>query len=213
MTILQLFPDLICVAILLLFLVIGAGRGLFRTLSGLLSFLIALFGAKYLADCFAPLVADSLVPRLLPYITGKLTEAAVEGASSAAAEGGGLGILGLLPAVQELLDGAAGAMAEAMAPSIARAAAGALAWLALFLAGFLVLKLLCRLLRWMFDRIDQIPGLHLVNHAAGGVLGLLEGVLLLALAVSLLLFFGVLPQGLVEETWLLRTLAGVGPIH
>ena len=175
--------------------------------------MIALFGAKYLADCFAPLLADSFAPKLLPYITGKLTEAAVEGAGSAAAEGEGLGILGLLPGVEELLDGAAGAVAEAMAPTIARAVAESLAWLALFLAGFLMLKLFCRLLRWLFDRIDQIPGLHLVNHMAGGVLGLLEGVLLLRLSVSLLLFFGVLPQELVEETWLLRTLAGVGPIH
>ena len=79
--------------------------------------------------------------------------------------------------------------------------------------GFSALKLLCRLAVLLLDLVDQIPGLHLPNHLGGALLGGLEGLLLLALAVALLVLFDLLPRTLVEGTVLLRWIAGISGIY
>lgn len=212
MTILQLFPDLICIAILLLFLILGYSRGMFRTLSGLLTWLVSLFGAKLIADRGAPLMVDWLVPKVQPYVTQRLGQILAESADSTAS-GDGLGVLGLIPGVQDLLNGTADTLAETLAPAVAREVAQLLGWLILFVVGFLVLKLLCRLVVFLLDQLDQVPGLHLLNHLGGALLGVLKGLLVLVLAVLILNWFDVLPRPLVEDTVLLRWIAGIGGIY
>lgn len=212
MTILQLFPDLICIAILLLFLILGYSRGMFRTLSGLLTWLVSLFGAKLIADRGAPLMVDWLMPKVQPYVTQRLGQILAESADSTAS-GDGLGVLGLIPGVQDLLNGTADTLAETLAPAVAREVAQLLGWLILFVVGFLVLKLLCRLVVFLLDQLDQVPGLHLLNHLGGALLGVLKGLLVLVLAVLILNWFDVLPRPLVEDTVLLRWIAGIGGIY
>ena len=157
LTILQLFPDLICVAIVLLFLIFGYHRGMFRTLSGLMTWLVSLFGAKLIADWGAPWLADLLLPRVQPYVTQRLAQAIAEGASSASGgEGlGDLGVLGLVPGVQDLLEGVTETRAETIAPAVAQQVAQAIGWLILFVLGFLALKLLCRLAVLLLDLVDE----------------------------------------------------------
>ena len=65
----------------------------------------------------------------------------------------------------------------------------------------------------LLDLVDQNPGLHLLNHLGGALLGGLEGLLLLALAVALLVLFDLLPRTLVEGTMLLRWIAGISGIY
>ena len=213
MTLTQLLPDLLCTAILLLFLVVGAIRGMFRTLSGLLTWLVSLWGAKLAADRFAPLLVDWLTPKLLPTVTEKLTEAMGSAVSGSAASDGLGGLLGLIPGVQSLLHQAGDSLAEALAPAIAQEAALAVGWLIVFAAGFIVLKLLCKLLVWLLDLLDEVPGLHLLNHLGGAALGTLKGVLLLTIAINILLWCDVLPRSLVEETLLVSRLAALGPVY
>ncbi len=81
MTLQQLLPDLLCATILLLFLVVGAIRGMFRTLSGLLTWLLSLWGAKLIADRCTPLLVDWLTPKLLPTVSEKLAQAMSDGAA------------------------------------------------------------------------------------------------------------------------------------
>ena len=211
MTILQLFPDLICIAILLLFLILGYIRGMFRTLSGLLTWLVSLFGAKLIADRGAPLMVDLLVPKVQPYVTQRLDVILSETASSSS--GDGLGVLGLIPGVQDLLNGTADTLAETLAPAVAREVAQLLGWLILFVLGFIVLKLLCRLATFLLDQLDRVPGLHLLNHLGGALLGVVKGLLVLLLAIFVMNWFDVLPRPLVEGTVLLRWIAGIGGIY
>ena len=211
MTILQLFPDLICAAILLVFLIFGYSRGMFRTLSGLLTWLVSLFGAKLIADRGAPLMVNLLLPKVQPYVTERLTEVMAESATSSS--GGGLGVLGAIPGVQDLLTGATDTLAESLAPAIAGEVAQLIGWLILFVLGFIALKLLCRLAVFLLDQIDRVPGLHLLNHLGGALLGVLKGLLLLTLAVLVLNWFDVLPRALVDGTVLLRWIAGISGIY
>ena len=212
MTILQLFPDLICVAILLLFVILGYCRGMFRTLSGLLSWLVALFGAKLIADQGAPMMVDMLLPKVQPYVTQRLGEVMAESASGSSG-GEGLGVLGMIPGVQDLLEGATDTLTDTLAPAIAREVSQLLGWFILFVLGFIVLKLLCRLVIWLLDQLDRVPGLHLLNHLGGALLGGLKGLLLLVLAAFVLTWFDMLPQALVEGTVLLRWIAGIGGLY
>lgn len=209
MTLQQLLPDLLCAAILLLFLVVGAIRGMFRTLSGLLTWLLSLWGAKLIADRCAPLLVDWLTPKLLPTVSEKLAQAMSDGAASDSLSG----LLGVIPGVQSLLSQAGDSLAAALAPAVARQVALAVGWLLLFAAGFIVFKLVCRLLIWLLDLLDEVPGLHFLNHLGGAALGVLKGGLLIAVVVSILLWCDVLPRSMVDTTLLLRWLASLGPVY
>ena len=209
MTLQQLLPDLLCAAILLLFLVVGAIRGMFRTLSGLLTWLLSLWGAKLIADRCAPLLVDWLTPKLLPTVSEKLAQAMSDGASSDSLSG----LLGMIPGVQSLLGQAGDSLAAALAPAVARQVALTVGWLLLFAAGFIVFKLVCRLLIWLLDLLDEVPGLHFLNHLGGAVLGVLKGGLLIAVVVSILLWCDVLPRSMVDAALLLRWLASLGPVY
>ncbi len=213
MTVLQLFPDLICVAVILMFLIFGYSRGMFRTLSGVMTWLVSLFGAKFIAGWGAPLTVDLLLPGVEPYVQRRLAEAMAESVSSSSGGGGDLGVLGLIPGVQDLLEGATEALAGSIAPAIAREVAQAIGWVILFVVGFLALKLVCRLAVLLLDLLDRIPGLHLLNHLGGALLGGLKGLILLCLAVWVLLLFGLLPLGLVDGTVLLRWMAELSGIY
>lgn len=209
MTLQQLLPDLLCATILLLFLVVGAIRGMFRTLSGLLTWLLSLWGAKLIADRCAPLLVDWLTPKLLPTVSEKLAQAMSDGAASDSLSG----LLGVIPGVQSLLSQAGDSLAAALAPAVARQVALAAGWLLLFAAGFIVFKLVCRLLIWLLDLLDEVPGLHFLNHLGGAALGVLKGGLLIAVVVSILLWCDVLPRSMVDTTLLLRWLASLGPVY
>ena len=209
MTLQQLLPDLLCATILLLFLVVGAIRGMFRTLSGLLTWLLSLWGAKLIADRCAPLLVDWLTPKLLPTVSEKLAQAMNDGAASDSLSG----LLGMIPGVQNVLGQAGDSLAAALAPAVARQVALAVGWLLLFAAGFIVFKLVCRLLIWLLDLLDEVPGLHFLNHLGGAVLGALKGGLLIAVVVSILLWCDVLPRSMVDAALLLRWLASLGPVY
>ena len=209
MTLQQLLPDLLCATILRLFLVVGAIRGMFRTLSGLLTWLLSLWGAKLIADRCAPLLVDWLTPKLLPTVSEKLAQAMSDGAASDSLSG----LLGVIPGVQSLLGQAGDSLAAALAPAVARQVALAVGWLLLFAAGFIVFKLVCRLLIWLLDLLDEVPGLHFLNHLGGAALGVLKGGLLIAVVVSILLWCDVLPRSMVDTTLLLRWLASLGPVY
>ena len=209
MTLQQLLPDLLCATILLLFLVVGAIRGMFRTLSGLLTWLLSLWGAKLIADRCAPLLVDWLTPKLLPTVSEKLAQAMSDGAASDSLSG----LLGVIPGVQSLLGQAGDSLAAALAPAVARQVALAVGWLLLFAAGFIVFKLVCRLLIWLLDLLDEVPGLHFLNHLGGAALGALKGGLLISVVVSILLWCDVLPRSMVDAALLLRWLASLGPVY
>ncbi len=113
----------------------------------------------------------------------------------------------MIPGVQSLLSQAGDSLAAALAPAVARQVALAVGWLLLFAAGFIVFKLVCRLLIWLLDLLDEVPGLHFLNHLGGAALGVLKGGLLIAVVVSILLWCDVLPRSMVDATLLLRWLA------
>ena len=206
MEFISLMGDVIALAVIVLFAVLGWRKGMFKTMSGLLSVLVGIFVAKVIADYGSALIAEHLVPLFLPMVEEKLTAILTE--SAVGSDDAALGILALIPGVQDVMEGAAGAMAESLAPAIAREVAAAAAWIVLFVVGFVVAKLLCMLVMMLLNLIDNLPGLHFLNHAIGLVLGALKGFLLLLLILWAASWFDLLPEGL-ENTYLVRWLMGI----
>jgi len=50
---------------------------------------------------------------------------------------------------------------------------------ALFLGGFLAVLILWLIVCWILDLVARLPVLHILNKCLGGLLGLIEGILLL----------------------------------
>lgn len=210
MTITSLLPDLIALAVVVIFCVLGGKKGMFRTFSGLLSILISVVGSLFIANYGAQLIAEYFVPVILPRVEVWLADIVAEKAAGSEID---LGVLGLIPGIGQLVENVSDALVETIAPAVAEEVAGALAWVALFVIGFIVCNLVCRLILLLLDMIDHLPGLHFLNHLIGAILGALKGFLLVLVAVKVLLWFGVLPEDMVASTTLLQWLAQVGSVH
>ena len=97
------------------------------------------------------------------------------------------------------------AVVESLAQSILYAA--------LFLVSFVGLTILLKLLIRAMDLVLQLPGLHLVNSLGGAVIGLIEGALVLFLAIWVLRRFGVsFETDTVSATHILRFFATHTPL-
>ena len=156
-----LIIDLVLAAVLAVFALLGARKGLIRSLMALVSVVVALIGATLLTAMFVEPVTDLVYPKVEERVLEQFERDIPSDAL--AAEDGDLSAGGLLP--DELSD----LLAEA----------------ALFLAFFLALMLLLRLLTHGLDRLFSLPVLAQLNGLGGAALSLMEGALLIFLIVFL----------------------------
>ena len=194
-----LLLDIVLLLILVLFFVQGIRRGFILTLCSLLAVFLALAGGWFLAVHYVQPVQETLVPvileRLLPEEHTDTGEEAQES---------------LMDPVQEQMEDAIQAVQTEIITRQAEAMAGILARAILFLAGFLgvlaVWIILCRAL----DLVARLPGLHFVNKALGGFLGLVKGlVICLLLRWVLCDVFRLIPTEVAEESYLLTWLSSI----
>lgn len=196
-----LIIDAVFALVLILGAVLGAKRGLFRSLMGLVTVVLALIGATLLADALTQPVTDALMPRAEKSVqewfdTEKRQDETlpVEAAEEEAAGDGGaetvddtpLDVTGLLKRLLRFdLDGAVRDSLRRSAQDAALAAVRSLlasvVRTILFVMGFLALMLVLRLLTRGLDKVFDLPVLHTLNSLGGGALGLIESALLLFL--------------------------------
>ena len=209
--------DVIVAGILLSAVFWGAHRGLFRALAGLAAVIAALVGAAVIANALAapaarlvaPLIQSSIESRVEEAMARQevqMPEADVEGDFSVEEL---LSLLGLDADVREELAGQAQEKLQDTGVSLAVAVVESLAesvlYAALFLLSFVVLTILLRLLIRVLDLVLKLPGLHALNALGGALAGLIEGALLLFLAIWVLRRFGVsFETDTVSATRLLR---------
>ena len=194
--------DIIVAAVLLAFVILGARRGLFRSVAGLAILVVSLVGANMAADSLTPMAAGIMQPAIENRVEEKLGEVLPEDMELPEAEDTAMGeLLALLgidadPA-EEILERAgeqvrrngAGAVA-AVAVGVAESTIHVAVFLLVFLAAFVVLKL---------------PVLSGANALGGAAVGLVEGVLALFITVWFLRRFGVsFDTAWAADTMLLR---------
>ena len=199
--------DIVVAAVLLGFAVYGGKRGLFRALSGLLAVVVALVGAGIIAATFTTPVTKVVTPLIAGHIEEKVENAmAVQSAGSGvqmpeadtedpSAIQDLLAILclddevrsRLAEEVQEKVRDTGASIAAAVVESMARS----FIYGTLYILSFTVLLLLMKVLIGAMDLVLKLPLLRGLNTLGGAAVGLVEGALLLFLAVWVLRRLGV----------------------
>lgn len=187
--------DAIVVVVLLAFAIRGARQGLVRALAGLVMVIVALVGAGMIAATFSGPAARLAAPVIQKHITGRVEEAmAVQTGTVPEKEAGEetraedlLALLGL----DEDVRGSLAEQAEervrdtgaSIVSAVVESMVGSVAYGILFILSFLLLLLMLHVLVGAMDLVMKLPLLHGLNSLGGGALGLVEGTLVLFLAV------------------------------
>ena len=232
MTTTAIILDVLTAAALIAFTVMGAHRGFFRTVAGLLAVILALVGAQLFTSWAAPHVSGVLQPAIERRVEKKV-DAALGGDSSAITpqepqigasrpdsetqdqkEAEESEIQRLLRAIgvdeqlfQRLGESAREKVRDTgvtVATAVVQSVAESVIRALLFLLSFAVFLLLLKLLAKVLDLALKLPVLRSMNGLAGAAVGLVEGVLAMFLAVWVMRRLGVsFDTAAVEETYLL----------
>ena len=191
--------DIVVAAVLVGFVFYGGSRGL----AGLVAVVIALVGAGIAAATFAPPAAEFVTPFIAEKIEERVEEAVASrtGVEMPELETEELSvselltILGLDEDVRgRLSEKAEAAMRDtgaAVAEAVVESVAYSFIYGALYILVFILLLLLVHVLIGAMDLVMKLPGLNLLNTLGGAAAGLIEGALLLFLAVWVLRRLGV----------------------
>lgn len=203
--------DAIAVAVLAGFGILGAWKGLLRTLAGLLVVALSLAGAGIIASALSAPAAKLVAPAIEKRLEARLDKAieerfskeereALEADSCAPLEeqmsaAEILGLLGVDESRREALTSRAGdAVRDAgvrLTAAVIESVARSMLYGVLYMLSFVLLSVALHLLVRMLDAVLKLPGLHGLNAVGGGLAGLAEGALLLFLAVWVLRLLGV----------------------
>ena len=214
--------DVIMAVVLIAAVIYGAHRGLFRALAGLAVVIVALVGAAIIANTLAAPAA-----RLVEQIETKVDEAMarqsqeVQMPEEDVDEGFAIeDLLALMGLDEDVRNSLASQTQEkiqdtgvSLVMAVVESLAQSILYAALFLVSFVGLTILLKLLIRAMDLVLQLPGLHLVNSLGGAVIGLIEGALVLFLAIWVLRRFGVsFETDTVSATHILRFFATHTPL-
>ena len=168
-----LIADLLIAAALLAAVVIGARRGLLRSLTGLVVVVLAFVLASWAADRLADPVAQKLSPLVERRIEQKLTQQESASAESVLADFGFIG-----ERLQELTQQVVRAAQESGASLLAalsQSVAHSVAYTLVYVVSFVLLLLVLGLLSKPLQLVTKLPVIHGANAVGGGALGLLSG--------------------------------------
>ena len=191
--------DAIVVIILMVAVIYGAKRGLLQSLAGLVIVVMALAGAGIAAGTFTEPVSDFVAPMVEAKAAEKLETAIEEQLSEvewdlfeeSGADSNQIGmlleLLGLDREVRESLTERAetairdtgATVASAVVQSLVRTVIHGV----LFVLTFLLLLILLKVLVGAMNLVLKLPGLRGLTALGGAAIGLVEGVLLLFLAI------------------------------
>ena len=193
--------DAIVVIILVVAVCYGAKRGLLESLAGLIIVVMALVGAGIAAGTFTEPVAGFVTPLVEERVAERVEAALEEQTGAFAGEWSVeelpdleelpvaelLALMGLDETVRASLAERAQTMIRDTGATLVSAVVESLVrsfvYGVLFLLAFLAILLLLKVLVGAMGLVLKLPGLRLLNALGGAVIGLIEGVLLLFLAV------------------------------
>ena len=214
--------DVIMAVVLIAAVIYGAHRGLFRALAGLAVVIVALVGAAIIANTLAAPAARLVTPLIREQIETKVDEAMARQSQEVQMpeEDVDEDLLALMGLDEDVRNSLASQTQEkiqdtgvSLVMAVVESLAQSILYAALFLVSFVGLTILLKLLIRAMDLVLQLPGLHLVNALGGAVIGLIEGALVLFLAIWVLRRFGVsFETDTVSATHILRFFATHTPL-
>lgn len=189
--------DIVLAAVLLLALIIGAVRGLYRSIAGLLVLLLALLGANWCAAASAPPVAELLRPQVEAAVEQRVRAAVEQERESAAPAADDafdkaekllqrFGWQGDLKETVEArtrtaISSAESAIAAALVTGFLDGFVTAVLRALFFILLFVALFLLSRLLTPVFEKLPVLRGF---NRIGGGIAGLVFGAVIVYIVLA-----------------------------
>lgn len=218
-----LLYDVLIVAILLFYFLRGRKKGLVLTLCSLLAIFVAIIGARIASKALTPVVSNALQSHFTPAIETQLGQSIDQELNDTFVEhedGAIVSILksmglynDLIQAISDTVTDQAAQTVHDVAVALARSVADAVAGVLVFLIAFIVILVLWFLLSRVLNLATRLPVIHTLNHLLGGLIGLVQGMLILFLVGWVLrLLGGVIPEETVEQTVLLRFFCTANPI-
>lgn len=196
-----LILDIILLAVVLLFALLGARKGLVLSLCSLVAVVIALIGGSLTADVLAPPLAKQAAPMVEQFVNDNL-DALLSGQTQG--ESGFLwGIAKSLTEDTGLTDAA-----EDFVARFSTAMAAAVLRPILFLLAFILILILWYFISHALDLVAKLPVLSTLNTAGGLLFGAVKGALFLVLASLLIqLFFpDLIPPEALEHSRILASI-------
>lgn len=240
MTTTAIILDVLTAAALIAFTVMGAHRGFFRTVAGLLAVILALVGAQLFTNWAAPHVSGVLQPAIErrvekkvdaalggdtitpqePQIGASRPDSETQDQKEAEEESEIQRLLRAIGVDEQLFQRLGESAREkvrdtgvTVATAVVQSVAESVIRALLFLLSFAVFLLLLKLLAKVLDLALKLPVLRSMNGLAGAAVGLVEGALAVFLAIWLLRRFGVsFETPAVEGTYLLSFFAKHTPL-
>lgn len=240
MTTTAIILDVLTAAALIAFTVMGAHRGFFRTVAGLLAVILALVGAQLFTNWAAPHVSGVLQPAIErrvekkvdaalggdtitpqePQIGASRPDSGTQDQKEAEEESEIQRLLRAIGVDEQLFQRLGESAREkvrdtgvTVATAVVQSVAESVIRALLCLLSFAVFLLLLKLLAKVLDLALKLPVLRSMNGLAGAAVGLVEGALAVFLAVWLLRRFGVsFETPAVEGTYLLSFFAKHTPL-
>lgn len=218
--------DVVILAVLVLFFLRGRSKGFVLSLCGLMAVFVAIIGAKFCTELFAPVVTDTLTPRFSAVIEEQININLGDRLDQFLLPSGELpdnaitDILKQLGIYDQFADTIKNALtAESsdtvadVANALAREVAEVISSVLVFIVSFLLLSVAWFLVSHALNLATKLPIIHGLNNLLGGAFGLVQGALLLFLAAWALRVMGdVIPQEAVEQTYLLKFFCNTNPM-
>lgn len=198
--------DIAIVIILVFFAWRGAKKGLVLTVIGLITLVVAFFGARFLSNVAYKPVANIVEPVVYQQLTHSQDETVPDASDDPA----------LIPSLESLIEGIKsnkmlGGISDLLtqsgkgdqistenasspAKALSHYLAELLAKLILFVVGFILLLLILFLVGRLLNLVTKLPGLHALNTIGGLLLGLVKAVAVVVVLVWACRLFGWLPQ-------------------
>jgi len=174
--------DVVIAAIVVICVLIGKRRGLFRTLAELVSHIVAWIASSILATAISAAVAEWLRPMVETKLHGWMADIAWEGVEN------GWETLPAFMQEEKILEALKGTLESGlsidMGPFIEQALQN-LAYAVSFIILFILVMILLRVLINMLDIVTKLPVIHELNAFGGILAGAAKGVVLVVLLLWL----------------------------
>lgn len=208
----SVIADILVLAALIVAAVVGARRGLLKSLAGLLIVVVSLLGAAWAADHLSEPVMRWVEPRVTQRVEQIVQNSQPADASQMlqALSFRGDGLQKMLNNVQQQVQETGETLIRAVVLSVTRSVADTMVYAVSFLLLSLVLGLLMKPLNAL---VTNLPLISTLNSLGGAVLCLAGcGLLLFAVVWAMQRFGWLLTPELIDSTILLRFFANLTPL-
>ena len=203
-----LILDIVAVGLFIFFVWRGVRRGFIKTIAGILSLIIAFWGAGLLVDATAPSISEKYVtPWVSDFISPKVDETQPKTPSDfenmlvdmGVPESMAGDIVTAKP-VADLVESASISLAETLTRGI------------LYIVFFIILYLLLKIAVFIIDKVFDLPVLNFANGLLGLVCGAIFGFTVVYLVGTLLKNVGLfIDEKTLADTFILKNILALNP--